>query len=76
MSAEAAAEAKTYGSLPSPLQDGEIVLQLCHRHRWYLWPRTVLWVVFAFAPVIVLALVFDAERQRLGGAPGTATTIV
>ncbi|HEY5638547.1 MAG TPA: hypothetical protein VIW01_00675, partial [Dehalococcoidia bacterium] len=42
MSAEAAAEPKTYGSLPSPLQDGEIVLQLCHRHWWYLWPRTIL----------------------------------
>jgi hypothetical protein len=55
-----AAAPKTYGSLPSPLQEGEIVLLLCHRHWWYLWPRTILWLVFAFAPVIVGALILDA----------------
>lgn len=51
---------RTYGSLPSPLQDGEIVLQLCHRHWWYLWPRTILWVLYAVAPVFVLAVILDA----------------
>jgi hypothetical protein len=60
MSSEAAAEPTTYGSLPSPLQDGEIVFRLIHRHWWYLWPRSILWVVFAIAPIIVLALAFDA----------------
>jgi hypothetical protein len=50
----------TYGALPMPLQDGEIVLQLIHRHWWFLWPRTILWVIFAVAPVVVLALIFDA----------------
>lgn len=60
MSANDQPEAKTYGSLPMPLQDGEIVLKLCHRHWWYLWPRTILWVLFAIVPVIVAALILDA----------------
>ena len=60
MSAEAAADPKTYGSLPSPLQGGEIVLQLIHRHWWYLWPRSILLVVLAIVPVIVSALIFDS----------------
>jgi hypothetical protein len=59
MSDEPSVEARTYGSLPMPLQEGEVVLELVHRHWWYLWPRTILWVLFAVVPVIVLALVFD-----------------
>lgn len=51
---------KTYGALPLPLQDGEMILQLCHRHWWFLWPRTILWTLFAVVPVIVAALVLDA----------------
>lgn len=56
----AAESPKTYGALPMPMQDAEIVLELCHRHWWFLWPRTILWVLFAIVPVVVLALVFDA----------------
>ncbi len=38
--------------LPFPLQEGEQVIEVCRRHWWFLWPRTILWVVFAIAPVI------------------------
>src|SRR4030067_816866 len=44
----------TWGSnkLPFPLQGGEQVIRLCRRHWWHLWPRTILWVMFATVPVI------------------------
>ena len=45
--------------LPFPLQDGEQVIQVFRRHWWFLWPRTVLWVVFALAPVVAAAWLFS-----------------
>ena len=49
----------TLPKLPFPLQDGEQIIRLCRRHWWFLWPRTVLWVVFAVAPVVLLAWLFS-----------------
>jgi len=46
--------------LPFPLQEGEHIIQLCRRHWWYLWPRTILWVVFAVAPVVAAAWLLSA----------------
>jgi hypothetical protein len=45
--------------LPFPIQDDENVLRLCRRHWWFLWPRTILWVLFAIVPVVVLSWVWD-----------------
>ena len=41
--------------LPFPLQEGERVIQVCRRHWWHLWPKTVIWVLFALAPVVAAA---------------------
>ncbi|MEX1255161.1 MAG: hypothetical protein WEE64_12555 [Dehalococcoidia bacterium] len=41
--------------LPFPLQEGERVIQLCRRHWWFLWPRTILWAAFALVPVAAAA---------------------
>ncbi len=38
--------------LPFPLQEGERVIELCRRHWWHLWPKSILWLLFAFVPVI------------------------
>jgi hypothetical protein len=46
--------------LPFPLQEGERVIQLCRRHWWYLWPRTILWAALALVPVIIAAWAFAA----------------
>lgn len=40
-------------SLPFPLQDNEQVIVLCRKHWWFLWPRTILWTLFAVVPVAV-----------------------
>ena len=41
--------------LPFPLQEGERVIQVCRRHWWHLWPKTIIWVLFALAPVVAAA---------------------
>ena len=46
--------------LPFPLQSDEQVIQLCHRHWWFLWPRTILWLVIAIAPVAAVVGVFGS----------------
>ena len=46
--------------LPFPLQDGEQVIQLCRRHWWYLWPRTILWTLFAVVPVVAAVWLLSA----------------
>jgi hypothetical protein len=39
---------------PFPLQPDEKVLQLCRRHWWHLWPKSIIWAAFAIVPVAVL----------------------
>jgi hypothetical protein len=39
--------------LPFPLQAGEGIIQLCRRHWWHLWPKSILWVLFAVVPAAV-----------------------
>jgi hypothetical protein len=46
--------------VPFPLQQNEQVLKVIRRHWWFLWPFTVWLVIVAFAPVAVLAWLFDA----------------
>jgi hypothetical protein len=41
-------------ALPFKLQGGEQVIKVCRRHWWFLWPRTILWVLFAIVPVGVI----------------------
>lgn len=41
--------------LPFPLQQNERVLALYRRHWWFLWPKTVVTVVFALAVVAVVS---------------------
>jgi hypothetical protein len=45
--------------LPFPLQSGEQVVQLCRRHWWFLWPRTILWIAFAVVPLAVAAWLLE-----------------
>ncbi len=46
--------------LPFPLQDGEQVIQLCRRHWWFLWPRTIILVLFALVPLAAVIWVLSA----------------
>ena len=55
--------------LPFPLQDGEIVLNLCRRHWLYLWPRTTFMALLALAPVIVVAVLLS-KADALDGTIG------
>jgi hypothetical protein len=53
----------SYGAQPSvpfPLQEGERVIQVFRRHWWFLWPRTIFWLIVAIAPVAAIAWAFDA----------------
>jgi hypothetical protein len=45
--------------LPFPMQDGETILELVRRHWFFLWPRTILWTLYALVPVIVLSIGLD-----------------
>jgi hypothetical protein len=55
--------------LPFKLQDGEQVVQVCRRHWWFLWPRTILWVLFALVPVGVVWWALGATdlEDNVGG---------
>ncbi len=55
--------------LPFPLQDGEIVLNLCRRHWLYLWPRTAFMTFLALAPVLVVAVLLS-KADALDGTIG------
>jgi len=45
--------------LPFPLQDGERILALFRRHWWFLWPQSILLVLAAVVPVVLVALFLD-----------------
>lgn len=51
---------RTYGAFPMPLQDGEIIYEFRRRHWWFLWPRTILYVLVAIVPVILAYVLLDA----------------
>jgi hypothetical protein len=42
------------------MQDGETILQLVRRHWFFLWPRTILWTLYAIVPVVVGSIILDA----------------
>lgn len=46
--------------LPFPMQEGEQVVALFRRHWWFLWPRSILLLLIAVVPVVLLAWLFDA----------------
>jgi len=44
---------------PFPLQPGERVIQVCRRHWWHLWPKSILWVLFAAVPAGIALFLLD-----------------
>ena len=44
------------GALHFPLQENEQVLKICRRHWFYLWPRTLWYLLLALVPVIAAAI--------------------
>jgi len=49
-----------------PLQANERVLIVCRRHWMYLWPRTVLYALFAIVPPIVAGILLGMADQYGG----------
>lgn len=52
--------------VPFPLQDDERTLLLVRRHWIFLWPRTLLYLLFGIVPVIALAVLLNAIDQYDG----------
>src|SRR3990172_5399488 len=46
--------------LPFPREGGERVIELCRRHWWHLWPKTIIWLLFALLPVIAAVWLLSA----------------
>jgi len=61
--------AKKDSVLHFPLQENERVLEICHRHWFYLWPRTVFYLLAALVPVVVAAIIVS-KVAGLGGTAG------
>jgi hypothetical protein len=53
------AAAQRQPKFPFPLQPGERVIKVCRRHWWHLWPKSILWVLFAAVPAVVLVWLLD-----------------
>src|SRR5690606_19898156 len=62
-------------ALPFPLQEHEVLLEVCRRHWIYLWPLMVFQVLVALVPVAVIALIMDAIGE-LNGIAAQAFTVV
>lgn len=58
-------------NLQFPMQEGEAVLQIAHRHWWYLWPNIAIKTAFLLVPVILIWFLFDA----VGAYEGTGQKI-
>src|SRR5262249_53036396 len=50
--------------LPFPLQNGETITQLIHKHWFFLWPLTILWTLYAVVPVVVLYWLLGVIKIR------------
>ena len=59
------------GAIHFPLQPGERVLTICRKHWLFLYPRLVLYLVLAVAPLALLALALS----KAGGFHGTGKQI-
>jgi hypothetical protein len=42
--------------VPFPLQQSEEILTVCRRHWIHLWPKTVLYLLFAFVPLLAISI--------------------
>ena len=62
----AAAAPKKDGSLHFPLQENERVLQICRRHWFYLWPRTVFYALAALIPIGVAGFLISRYGELSG----------
>ncbi len=62
----AAAPPKKDGALHFPMQENERVLQICRRHWFYLWPRTVFYALAALVPIIAVGVAI-AKLADYGG---------
>ena len=65
MSSAAPAPSQQRG-LPFPLQEGERVLVVCHRHWVYLWPNLLMMLVAAIVPAAAVALLLSAAGAYEG----------
>src|ERR1700693_2386139 len=45
--------------LPLPMRGAETILQLVRRHWFFLWPRTILWSLYALVPVIIGGIILN-----------------
>jgi hypothetical protein len=43
--------------VPFPLQQSEQIIMVCRRHWIHLWPKTVLFLIYAIAPLLVVSLI-------------------
>ena len=55
----AAISNQDFGRLPFPLQDAERILAVNRRHWIFLWPRSILMLLIAIVPPIIISLVMD-----------------
>jgi hypothetical protein len=52
--------------VPFPLQDSEQVMALVRRHWIHLWPKSLLYVLYALVPLIIISLLLAWADQYEG----------